>query len=126
MGKKSKQKQQKRAQQANQQKQGEKKGIPGITIAPAGSFSQNGPSLTIAVPNKEAGAPSSPSLSQTSAQKAPLTAIPEVYLRRDITRIMLTLGVLALMLIGLVIVNNKTTVLKTAGHKLSVFAKLQN
>ena len=116
MGKKSRQKQQKKSQnQNNSTNQSVKKGIPGITITPIGQ-----PGAASAVLRTET-VQAVPTLS-----KPVTTLVPDQFLRRDIRRILLTLGVLVVILAALVVVNDKTTVLKTAGHKLAVFAQLQS
>ena len=66
------------------------------------------------------------SLRMESPQAKPsLTAIPEEYLRRDIVRIISILGILAVLLIGLTVINHKTTVLSRAARQVSTFLRLQ-
>ncbi len=70
----------------------------------------------------------------TQAHNAPMQSTPsrlggleigEKYIRRDIVRILILLTIIAIILIALTVVNDRSTVLTTAGKHLSHFLRIQ-
>lgn len=76
------------------------------------------------MPMQVAATDQAPSQTMTAARPAGLE-IGEQYIRRDIIRILVFLGVIAIILIALVITNDRTTVISSAGKHLSHFLRLQ-
>ena len=115
MGKKSKQKQHRKANKPAQQ----------TKTTPVSLNTNQGFTLKVDMPtNSQLGTVLPPTSStKPSSQVAPV--VSEEYIRQDIRRIILTLSVLVIILIAAVVLNDKTTYLLRAGKHLASFLKLQ-
>jgi hypothetical protein len=74
----------------------------------------------------EQPSPSTPMATVTDRPKPSSNGvISDNYVRKDILRISILLGIIVIILAALVVVNDKTTKLQSAGRKLATFLQLQ-